>query len=536
MKKEVFSWLKLNIGKSFAAVCILSLLGMCASIFELSFVVASKNLINVATDVTEGSVYDACVVLVVLLLSCLIINGVITYIDARITHSLERKIKSRLFSRIMKKDYLSFTKCHSADVLNRIDSDVNVVVSAVVSVLPAAVIFATLIIGALVLLYDIIPQLAYIIIVFCPVVAILARLYSVKYKKLHKNVQVKDSRAKSYLLEAMQSMLVIKAFSKERVVSERGYVFFDNVYKAKMKRAYAALIANIGVFLIFNAGYYMSFAYGVYMLNLSLINFGELMAILQLVDNVQQPMKSVSSLIPQFFAMIASVERIMELENIKSDTKCESDNPDIHEIIFDNVGFEYDADNKITNMNFTISKGDFVAITGESGSGKSTCLKLLMGIINPTEGSIRIKTDKGVYDADNMGKKSFSYVAQGNLLFSGSIRDNVTFFEENPDDEKVINALKTADIWDYIHKLEDGIDTCIGENGEGLSEGQAQRIAIARAIYADSDVIILDEATSSLDDNTEKTVLDNISRLDKTVVAVTHRKYICDICNKNIII
>lgn len=535
MKKKVFEWLKLNMGKSVWFVLLLSLLGMTASLVELLFVVASKNLVNAATYQTDTSIIEAALFLGILLILCLVINSVVSLVDMWLSAHLERKIKSGIFKRLLNKDYLSLNNYHTGDILNRIDSDVNVIVSGVVSIIPSFVIFFTLIVGGMILLYDIAPYLALFIIILSPLMAIFARIYSVKYKKIHKTVQRKDSKAKSFLLEAMQSILVVKAFDRQREISSKSYALYDDLYKTKMKRTYLSLIANAGLFIFFNAGYYLSFAYGVYLINTKVILFGELVAILQLVSNIQEPFKSVSSLIPQYFSMVASVERVLEIESLDDNIRDENTVSDFDAIVFDNVTFEYDDTDKIENISLSISKGSFVSLTGESGSGKTTLIKLLMGVIIPKSGRIYFETKNGDIDIKSAGMGMFSYVPQGNLLFSGTILDNVCFFDDSPDLKRAEDALKCADIWEYISSLEDGLNTYIGENGEGLSEGQSQRIAIARAVYNDSDIIVLDEATSSLDDKTERNILSNISMYkDKTIIAITHRKAALEISDVNI--
>ena len=534
MKGKVFQWLKLNIGKSFSYVVLLAFLGMCSSVVELLFVVAGKNLVNAA--VSEGeSMMMAAISLGALLVLCLFINSLVSFVDMWLSNHLERKIKTGIFKRLLDKDYLSLNSYHTGDILTRIDSDVNVIVSGVVSIIPAFVIFATLIAGGMILLYDIAPRLALFIIILAPLMAIFARIYSVKYKKVHKAVQRKDAKTKSFLLEAMQNVLVIKAFDRQKEIWSKSYSLYDELYRIKMKRTMLSLIANAGIFLFFNAGYYLSFAYGVFLINAGVILFGDLVAILGLVSNIQEPFKSVSSLIPQYFSMVASAERIVEIEDMAESTKIDNQIDDFDAIVFENVTFEYDDTDKVENISFRIPKGSFASVTGESGSGKTTVIKLLMGVITPKSGKIYLETKSGNVDVENWGKHLFSYVPQGNLLFAGTILDNICFFDNNPDRKKAEDALKCADVWEYISSLDNGMDTYIGENGEGLSEGQAQRIAIARAIYNDAKIIILDEATSALDDKTEKNVLSNISEdKSKTLVAITHRKAAMDISDMDI--
>ena len=276
-----------------------------------------------------------------------------------------------------------------------------------------------------------------------------------------------------------------------------------------------------------------------------LITVGVLTAMLQLVGQVQAPFKNLSSVIPQYYSMIASAERIIEIEQLADEPElnhglvdCNKIYDNLSEIIFDNVSFAYDDEEILKSLSYSIKKGEFVSIFGRSGIGKSTLLKLLLGIIIPDKGSITLLLNDGEkIPVDKSTRKLFAYVPQGNLILSGTIRENIAFSKKVQDDKVIIECAKTAEIWDFIKGLPKGLDTPLGEKGLGLSEGQVQRLAIARALYHGSPVLLFDEATSALDEKTEAAILKNIKSLKKiTCIIVSHRKTILEICDKSIYI
>lgn len=262
---------------------------------------------------------------------------------------------------------------------------------------------------------------------------------------------------------------------------------------------------------------------------------------LQLFGQIQMPFRSLSSVFPQYFAMLASAERIIELEDLpsdyiinESDLDCDAIYHNMKEIRFKNISFAYDNDKILENADLSIKKGELVAVFGSSGIGKSTLLKLLLGIISPSSGDIYINSKNDVkITLDKQTRGIFAYVPQGNMILSGTIRDNITFTKEVFDDEYIIKCARVAEIWDFINSLPNKLDTVLGEKGLGLSEGQIQRIAIARAIFHNSPIILLDEATSALDEKTEIAVLNNIKALkDKMCIIVSHKKAALEICHK----
>ena len=339
----------------------------------------------------------------------------------------------------------------------------------------------------------------------------------------------------SYFLSS--SSFFIKSFNNQTDILDRNEQLQLDAYKLKLKRVKISIFANVCMFIFFNAGYYLALGYGAYRLSQGLITFGTLTAMLQLVGKIQSPFKDISSMIPQIFSVSASVERIIELEEMPEEVSltqggCTYD--ELEKIVFDNVTFGYEADKPVMkNASFEINKGEFVVIGGESGIGKSTAIKLMLGIMSPNSGEIFVKTDKGNFQLGTATRELFAYVPQGNLILSGTIRENVAFGKKNASDEDIIKALELAQIWDYISTLENGLDTVLGEKGLGLSEGQIQRISIARALLYDAPVLLLDESTSALDERTEVELLTTLKNMtDKTCIIISHKKAAFDFCDK----
>ncbi len=540
--KGIWNWIVKNGKKSFPFIVMLTVISITLSLVQIRFATASKSVMDIATGAADGTLTVAFCVLVILLLVRLVLQIAVNYLNVHASSRLEISLKRNLFNSLIGKDYLTVTKYHSGELLNRINSDVSVIVSGIIAIVPSAALFLTSIIGAFCVLYNIDNTLALIILCIGPVVGIGARLYSAKYKVMHKLCQEYDGKTKSFMLEILQNLLVVKSFNCEENMLDKSEVLQRNSYRLRVKRVSVSVIAHIGMFLIFNAGYYFAMGYAAYRLSMGQLTYGDVTAILALVSQIQSPFKSISSLIPQAFAVSASIERLLELENLKSEPDItEPLSPDVYEdmqqIVYDNVTFSYNADSGVSGINMQINKGECVVIAGESGAGKSTAIKLLLGIMTPESGRIYIKGARQETDVGKNTRPLFAYVPQGNLILSGTLRENIAFSHDNASEEDIIHAAKVAQIWDFIETLDNGLDTELGEKGLGLSEGQTQRIAIARAILHNAPILLLDEATSALDSQTESKLLEAIREMtDKTCIIVSHKQAAFDICDSVIYI
>ena len=540
-KNKSLKWIIKNSRFVLPLVGLICIFAAVLSICSVSLALASKDVVNIAIGETSGHLVQSILVLTGLIAAQLVLQAVNSNISIRITGRLMMRLKENIFRILLGRDYKSVSSYHSGDLLNRINNDVNVVVTGVVDIAPSLISFATRLVAAFVVLFGIDPMFAGVFLVLGPIVLLVSRMYGRKMKFYHKKCQECDGKISSFMQEAVQNILMIKSFGSEKYIVDKSAVLQEEGYKVKIKRNTISIFANIGMYLVFSAGYYIALAWGAYRLSIGAITVGALIAELTLINQVQTPFLNISTLIPKFYSMLASAERIIELENMPEEEKdeiiydCKKIYAELSHISVENIDFAYDSEQPIfEGASAEISKGDFVAIAGTSGLGKSTLVKLMLGIIKPTAGEIYAVMTSG--EKIKLGASTrglFSYVPQGNMILSGSVRDNIKFSNENATEEEIIAAAKTAEIWDFISGLENGLDTVLGERGLGLSEGQVQRLAIARALLHNAPVLLFDEATSALDENTEKRVLENIRALPEVMcIIVSHKKAAIDICDE----
>lgn len=535
---KVWKWIYKNGKNTFPSILLLTVLSVIISLISLSFAVVSKDVFDIATGQASGDIFKTCIWLIALLLLQLVIQVLISFINVHANTKMEIDMRRNIFKNLITRDYLSISKYHSGELLNRLTSDVSVIVSGIITIVPSVALLLTTLIGSFWYLYILDPMFALIIVCVGPFILISSRLYSAKYKSLHKDCQQADGKVRSFMQEALQNLIVIKSFNNQDDILDQNEDLQKKSYKLRIKRIKISLLAHICMFIGFNAGYYFAVAYCAVRLSQSLMTFGTVSAILQLVNRIQTPFKDISSLIPKFLSVIASTERILELYDLKSDMTAGEEIDlklynEIESIEFHNVTFAYDETPVLNNASFSVKKGEFCVIGGESGAGKSTAIKLILGIILPQSGEIYVKTKNGDKIPLNILTRGlFAYVPQGNLILSGTIRENLMFGKKDATDEEIIKAAKTAQIWDFIDSLDDGLETELGEKGLGLSEGQIQRIAIARALLYGAPILLLDECTSALDSKTELAFLEDLKRMEnKTCIIVSHKRAAFDICD-----
>lgn len=534
-------WIFKNSKGVFLPVVLLALVSAMMSLCVIGLTLVSKEVVDIATGANNEPFFEKILFLALLIIAELVIQTVYSRLNIKISGKMEIGFKTSVFKSLMNKDLSEIYKFHSGELLNRLTADVNVVVTGFINIVPNLVNLITRLIGAFWVLFFLDSSFALIYLVFGPLFFIITRIYSKKMKSLHKKVQESDGKVKSYMQEALQNILVIKAFKNESPISDETSKLQKINYDYKLKRNLISIFANILMYVAFTFGYYFALGWGAYKLSLGLITVGTLTAMLQLVSQVQNPIRGLSNVVPQYYSMIASAERLMELENLKNDMvadsgiECDLLYKNLDKIVFTDVTFHYDERNRIIeNFNYEIKKEEFIAIKGISGIGKSTLLKLLLGVIVAQSGKIELVLKDGkTVPIDNSTRGLFAYVPQGNMILSGTIKDNIRFFKEDITDEDIKNACTLSGMDTFLTTLPDGLDTVIGEKGIGLSEGQVQRIAIARALISGSPVLLLDESTSALDSDTEKDVLTNIKNLhEKTCIIVSHKQAAFDICDK----
>ncbi len=516
------------------------------SALSVVFAFAIKGVIDGATmaDRELGKrtlIINAIVLLGIVLLQFLfrvLINGLTEHVKGK----LEMEFKGKIFGQILDKKYEKINGFHSGELMTRLANDVSVISDGITSIVPNIVSAVARLLCAVVALIYLDWVFAVAFTVAGLLVFTVIGLLRNKLKSLHKSAQESEGKTRSFMQECIENILAVKVFSANDKVEGKADDLQKENFHIKMVRKNYSVVGHATYNFIFSAGYLFALIYGGVKLFMGVpgMSYGALSAILQLVNNVQVPFASLSNVIPKFYSMLASAERLMEIENIENEPpftaidrnatyeKCDG-------LSIENVGFSYGRDVILNNCNVRINKGEFVAITGASGIGKSTLLKLMLGVYKPDNGGIFLTTGEEKIELDNSTRPLFSYVPQGNMLFSGTLRDNVTFITGNASEEDIARALKISQSDGFIAELPDGLDTVVGEKGVGLSEGQIQRIAIARAVLSDAPIILLDEATSALDEETEKAVLSHLKELEnRTLIIISHKKAALSICDKNL--
>ena len=540
--KKTLKWIRERSKSQRGNIALLVALNVLFSMLLVGFALAIKTVIDGAiegakTGETTKLIVGASVLVAIIFLQFLLRFSV-NYLAEKIKAKLELEYREYIFDQILKKKYSEINRYHSGELINRITADVSVVSESVSSIVPSVVAaVARLVFAVAALIYlDWIFAIAFTVagILVFSVISIMRK----KLKSLHKGVQETDGKARSFMQECIENLLAIKAFSVNSKIEKKEDELLEEHLKVKMKRASFSVIGNATYNFIFSAGYAFALIYGAVKILGGVLTYGSLSAILQLVNNVQVPFASLSEAVPRYFSMLASAERLIEIEEVEEENVEQVISADdtylkMRSLVIKDLSFAYDRQNVLENVNAVINKGDFAMIEGSSGIGKSTLIKLLLGVYPPTGGEIYFDTGSNKTPVFSGTRSMFSYVPQGNMVFSGTIKENVSFTHPEATEEEIDRALYISHSKEFIEELPNGIETVIGEKGAGLSEGQVQRIAIARAILSKAPIVILDEATSALDEETEKKVLENLKGIKNvTLIIISHKKAAQDICNR----
>ena len=534
--KNTLKWIYARTKKYLPLIIAVSVVTAFSACTGVGIALVTKRIFDIATKDSKGSLVFAGLTLFAIIAAQVVLSAVQSFLSAYANGKLTVSLRSYLFTSVLKKKYSSLASFHSGDILNRFTSDTEVVVSGAVSIIPSVTSMVTKIVTGIGAMLVLNPYLAIIILLLGIAVPAIGRVINKRYKRLHKECQKTEGKTRAFLQECFENVVVIKSFVSEKPFKARLGSFMDENFKLKMKRTSVSVLAHICLYSFFTVGYYAVLVWGAGSIAAGTITYGTLMAFLQLISQLRAPLQNVSGIMPKYYSALASAERLMELEDLEneepalSEGKINALKSDFLRLEVNNVSFSYGGEEILENCSFTAEKGHITALTGESGSGKSTLFKLILGLYEPRSGSITVN---GETEVDTSIRGLFSYVPQGNMVLSRTVRRNITLCDPNIAEEKIINAAKAAEIYDYIAALPEGFDTVLSERGAGLSEGQLQRISIARALLNDAPVLLLDEATSALDEATETKVLGNIKNMtDKTVIFITHRNTSLKVCDK----
>ena len=538
-KKKPLAWIYKYIRKHLWRLILLSVIsaGMAGSFIVLALI-SSRILDEVMGSGKNQLLFDC-----VLLAGMIFLLGILNILGSRlrvcIAGRLDMDMKETIFDALFHKKYQEIWQFHSGELMNRFTSDIDIVVAGITGIVPQIVTIATKLIFGMAVLLWIDSFFAMMILGIGILVCCFGRLYSKKFQYMHKEVQEKNGKVRSFIQECIENIVVIKSFSNETIIQEQLQNYQQDYYRMRVKRNTVSNMANTGAYVAFTAGYYGALAWGAFHIAAGTMTFGSLAAFLQIINQMRTPFMNVSGLIPQYYSMLSSARRLMELENLEDEEGKELNGDlmevynQMEEIVFDQVWVTYEEEPVLRDFSVRIPKNAMTAIVGTSGKGKSTMMKLLLSLIESEKGKVYFQMPHEKIPINAGTRSLFAYVPQGNMIFSGSIGENIAFARKDATKEEIMKAAEIACLKELIEQLPYGLKTVLKERGSGLSEGQIQRIAIARAVFSDAPILLLDECTSALDEETEKQVLENLQKLKtKTILCISHRPAIPDGCNQ----
>lgn len=511
------------------------LIGLLDVSISLAQVWAIKRAIDVASHNVEGDVVSAVCVMGVLVLCNFALGMSEVWIKNVLGVRAQNRMQRQMLDRILRSEWKGREGMHSGDVINRLEQDVSSVVSFLTETLPSTVSVLALFVGAFFYLFSMDAVLAVIVVAMLPLFILFSRLYVGKMRRYSRDVRESDSRVQTLLQETVQHRMLVKTLEQEDSMIGKLDYQHSILQKNVLRRTYFSLFSRFVMNFGFALTYLIAFAWGALRLFDGTLSYGGMTAFLQLVNKIQTPARNVTRLAPAFVQVFTAAERLMRLEEPEMEqngTPVMLDSP--CGIRFKNVSFAYsDAPDEliIENLSFDFTPGSCTAILGETGAGKTTVFRMVQDLLHPLRGRVCIYNNDKEIDVSPLTRCNMVYVPQGNTLLSGTIRDNLLLGNENASDEQMENALRMS-CAEFVLELPDGLDTVCSELGTGLSEGQAQRICIARALLRDRSVLMLDEATSALDPETERRLLSNL--LDShthTILFITHRPAVVEYCD-----
>lgn len=529
-KQSAVLWTAKRVRRRFPKLILLTVSSMVNALLGVVFALGTKGVINSAVGGVWQEFVHACLVQLAIIAGILLTQFLDKYLRERLTTELDRDWKRDLLHDLLHGDYAGVSAYHSGELLNRLNNDVATVDNSIVTLLPNVAAMATRLVSAFVILVSMEPLLCLAALAIGGLVVAVTSVVRRKLKNLNKRVSEENGRVSGFLQETLEKLLMVQAMDVSGEMEKRADKLMGTRFAIQQKRKNISLLSStcVSVFAMGASFAALVFCAARMMQPGSGMDYGTLMAVTQLINQLKAPMVNMSSIMPQYIAMTAAAERLMELVGLGQEPPQRLDAAEVYPrmtgIRAKNLCFAYDRDRVFENAEFELKKGQFGVILGHSGIGKSTLLKIMLGIFRPTDGGVYLATDGEDISLDRTTRKLFAYVPQGNLLISGTLRENLILTRPDATEEQIQRAVHISAMDDYLPSLPKGLDTVIGESAAGLSEGQAQRLSIARAILSDAPILLLDEATSALDAQTEELVLQRLSSLEnKTCIAVTHR-------------
>ena len=502
---------------------------------SLAQVWAVKRAIDVASHAVEGNIYWAVAVMGCLILADFALNVSSVWIRNLLGIKAQNRMQQRMLDRILRSEWHGRERLHSGDVLNRLETDVSTVVGFLTETIPNTLSVLAMFLGAFFYLFSMDKLLSVVIVIMIPIFLAFSKIYVGKMRQLTRQVRDSDSKVQSVLQETIQHRMLIKTLESDDAMVDK----LENTQKELrghvVRRTLFSVFSNLVVNFGFALGYLIAFLWASLRMSGGTLSFGGMTAFLQLVNKIQTPARSLTKLVPAFVGVFTAAERLMELE--ENPLEEQGDPVEISSpcgIRLEDVCYGYDDKEArvIEHLNFDFAPGSCTAVLGETGAGKTTLIRLILALLRPQEGKVEIYNESVSQMLTPLHRCNFVYVPQGNTLMSGSIRDNLRLGKLDATDEEMLLALHKS-CADFVMQLPDGLDTLCSEQGGGLSEGQAQRIAIARSLLRNRSIMLFDEATSALDPETERQLLQNLlASHDKTIIFITHRPAVVDYCDQ----
>ncbi len=525
--RGVFQWSK----PVHLSIILISVIAVVSSLISLGITLVTKSLIDGATSGKESALWTCGAMLVVLIVVSRALSVWSSYIRTKASTVLQKHMQGLVTSSILGKEYASLKGYHSGELVNRVFSDVSVIKNGVMSMLPTFLRTGVSFVGAAIILITMDWRFVPVLIIAALVGSGIMIAFREPMKRRHKRMQEAEDALHASTQETLENIRVVKAsVSEERAIRDMDEDR-ENLCSEQLRNGKLSILMNQGMGSMFDISWLICNLWGCVKIYHGTFTYGSLAALIQLIGRIQSPIANAVNLASQAYGVVASAERLQEVIGLPDEDKgkklIEFDTLKLEE-----VSFQYDdgAGDVLVDVNATIKRGDFVALTGISGGGKTSLFQLLLGIYKPTSGMVLFQQGDITVPASRGTRSLFAYVPQGNTLMSGTLKDNLIMFTDHASVEDISEAVHAACLDDLIEEI--GMEAKLGERGIGLSEGQAQRVAIARALLSKAPILLLDESTSALDEQTEAELLENISEMrDKTVMIVTHRKAATAICD-----
>ena len=530
--KETLKFITNNIKGSKKKVLILSIVQTLLGVLTVAFSFMLKPVINALEDKNNDLLIRTVIILASIAIVLIILQIFyrlyyeVSYID------IENRLKNNLFKTILNKDYQEIKNTHDEEWIHRLTSDTAVVANSILSILPSLCRMVVQLVLALVAIIVLFPVFGLSLLPFIVLVILITYFMRKRLKAYHHLAQEKDGRAKVFLSESLQGLAIVHSFVKEDVFTKKNEQNLEEYKKARLKRNTFNVLCSVGFIVVYYAFYILAIIFcGQKIINGDM-TIGFLSAIVALLSQLTGPLGNITSIIPKYYSLLASGERLRMENNVDVTylSKDEIDNfynNEFKSLSINNVSYSYldKYGNKVEalkDFNLKINKNEKILIKGHSGGGKSTLFKLILSLLTPESGELLINEQP----LNKRYEKLFAYVPQDNLLMEGTIKEVITLFSDNPDNELFNKALDISESSTFVNALANKGDTYLNEKGSGLSLGEMERIAIARAIYSDSPILLLDECSASLDSNTEAKVMSNILNMqNKTIILISHHKY-----------